>query len=340
MAQSQETIVTGTQRKTRRMKILITAPYNEQERNVLRKNFGEIIYRPWKPHGRAYNEAELIALLKETGADALITEHDQVTKAVLEQNAGLQFIGVCRGTPSNVSVETAMEKGIPVFHTPGRNAQAVAEMFVSNVIALMRNTIPAWQWLQAEKWAKGAHTSYLEFKGTELGGKTIGLVGFGAVGQQIARLTRVFPCDIHFYDPFQESFDPAYQKVSLQEIFETSDIVSIHLPVNEQTTGMIDKNLLGKMKKEAIFVNTARAAVVNRNDLLEILETGRIRGAILDVFDNEPPDVVDYRMIHLPNVLATPHIAGATFEVEDHHATILNATLIERLVTNGAVKEK
>lgn len=322
------------------MKILITAPYNEKERNVLRENLGEIIYRPWKPHGRAYNEAELIALLKETGADALITEHDQVTKAVIEQNAGLQFIGVCRGTPSNVAMETAKQKGIPVFHTPGRNAQAVAEMFVANVITLMRNTIPAWQWLQAESWAKGAHTSYLEFKGTELAGKTIGMVGFGAVGQHIARLVRAFPCDICFFDPYLESFDPAYRKVSLEEIFETSDVVSIHLPVNDQTTGMIDKKLLRKMKKDALFVNTARAVVVNRDDLLEILEGGHIRGAILDVFDHEPPDATDYRIIHLPNVLATPHIAGATFEVEDHHAAILNATLIKHLLPKGAEKEK
>ncbi|HEX8039066.1 MAG TPA: NAD(P)-dependent oxidoreductase, partial [Chryseosolibacter sp.] len=189
------------------MRILVTAPYNEKERKVLETNFGEVIYRPWKPHGRAYTESELMALLSETGAEALITEHDQVTSTVIEQNAGLQFIGVCRGTPSNVALETARRKGIPVFHTPGRNAQAVAEMFIANVITLMRRTIPAWQWLQEEKWEKGAHTSYLEFKGTELAGKTIGMVGFGAVGQHIARLAKAFPCTIRFYDPYLESFD-------------------------------------------------------------------------------------------------------------------------------------
>ncbi len=322
------------------MRILITAPYNEKERNILLENFGEIIYRPWKPHGRAYNEAELIALLKETGADALITEHDQVTSSVIEQNPGLRFIGVCRGTPSNVALETAGIKGIPVFHTPGRNAQAVAEMFIANVITLMRKTIPAWQWLQAEKWEEGAHTSYLEFKGIELAGKTIGMVGFGAVGQHIARLAKAFPCSVRFYDPYLETFDPEYKKVSLEEVFETSDIVSIHLPVNGLTKGMIGKKLLKKMKKDSIFVNTARAVVVNREDLLETLEEGRIRGAVLDVFDHEPPDATDYKIIHHPNVLATPHIAGATFEVEDHHAAIMNATLLKNFVAVKAGKEK
>lgn len=311
------------------MKILITSPYNEKARKELQGFFGEIIYKPWKLHGRAYNETELMALLSDTKADALITEHDEVTHTVIEQYATLRFIGVCRGTPSNVSVETAEKKGIPVFYTPGRNAQAVAEMFVANVITLMRNTIQGWQWLASEKWEAGAHTSYLQFKGDEMAGKTIGMVGFGAVGQRIARLLKAFPCKIQFYDPFLKSFDEEYVKVSLEEIFESSDIVSINLPVNDQTKGMINKDLLKVMKKSSIFVNTARAAVVNREDLLEVLQSNSIRGAVLDVFDHEPPDPVDYQLIHLPNVLATPHIAGATFEVEDHHAAIMNEALIK-----------
>lgn len=315
------------------MKILVTAPYNDKARKELQEAFGEIIYKPWKPHGRAYNESELMTLLKESGAQALITEHDQVTENVIEQFPQLQFIGVCRGTPSNVAVSTAREKSIPVFHTPARNAQAVAEMFVANVITLLRNTIAGWQWLQAEKWEAGTHTSYLQFKGNELAGKKIGMVGFGAVGQRIARLVRAFPCHVQFYDPFLKSFESEYFKVSLEEVFESSDIVSINLPVNDETKGMIDKRLLGKMKKDAIFVNTARAVVVNRDDLLEALEKNLIRGAVLDVFDCEPPDATDYKLIHHPNVLATPHIAGATFEVEDHHASIMNKALFDHFAT-------
>ncbi|HEX8038110.1 MAG TPA: NAD(P)-dependent oxidoreductase, partial [Chryseosolibacter sp.] len=104
--------------------------------------------------------------------------------------------------------------------------------------------------------------------------------------------------------------------------------------------GMIGRNLLRKMKKGSIFVNTARAVVVNRDDLLEIVEEGHIRGAVLDVFDHEPPDATDYRIIHHPNVLATPHIAGATFEVEDHHAAIMNAALFKHFATVKAEKER
>ncbi|MEJ7828787.1 MAG: 2-hydroxyacid dehydrogenase [Segetibacter sp.] len=316
------------------MKILITAPYTDKAQKILEEHLGGIVYLPWKPHGRAYNEDELIEMLDDTKADALITEHDQVTKKVIEAFSHLKFIGVCRGTPSNVSITTATKVGIPVFFTPARNAQAVAEMFVANVITFMRNTIAGWQWLKGENWGEGVHTSYLQFKGNELAGKTVGMVGFGAVGQRIANMIKGFPCDIQFYDPYTESPDPEYKKTTLENIFSTSDIVSIHLPVNKQTEGMIDKILISKMKRDALFVNTARAIVVKREDLLYALENNKIRGAILDVFDNEPPDAIDYRIIHLPNVLATPHIAGATFEVEDHHADIMNQSLLDWFVSD------
>lgn len=314
------------------MKILITAPYSEKGRQQLKATIGEIIYKPWKEHGREYNEQELIQLLQETNADSLIIEHDKVTELVIAQFPHLKFIGVCRGTPSNVAVKAATEAGIPVFFTPARNAQAVAEMFISNLICFMRNTIASIEWLKGSNWGEGAYTSYLQFKGNELAGKTIGMIGFGAVGQRIANMVKGFPCTILFYDPFIESSDEAFKKTTIKAVFETSDIVAIHLPVNESTKGMIDKNLLSLMKQDSIFVNTARAVVVNRNDLLDILENNRIRGAILDVYYHEPPDDIDNRIIHLPNVMATPHIAGASFEVDDHHSNIMNEALTDWFV--------
>lgn len=309
------------------MKILITAPYHQKAQDELTDLFGQVVYRPWKLQERAYTEPELIHLLEETQPDALITEHDEVTAGVINAYPKLRFIGVCRGTPSNVAVHVATEKGIPVFNTPARNAQAVAELFIANLVTLMRNTLAGIRWLEGENWETGAHTSYLQFKGNEIAGKTIGMVGFGAVGQTIAGLVRHFPAQIQYYDPFYTSDDSYYKKVDLDEVFKTSDVVSIHLPVNEQTKGLIDSRLLSLMKPDAIFVNTARAVVVNREALLNVLERNQIRGAILDVFDHEPPDALDYKLIHRDDVLATPHIAGATFEVEDHHADIMNKAL-------------
>lgn len=311
------------------MNILITAPYHEAGRKQLQQIFGNVVYKVWKDRGRAYRADELNRLLDETAADALITEHDEVNKTVLENHPHLQFIGVCRGTPSNVDLETAQKFNIPVFNTPARNAQAVAEMFIANVITFLRQVIPGTKWLSSRNWQKGAHTSYLQFKGNELAGKTVGMVGFGAVGQRIAGILKALPCTVLYYDPYVSRSFEYYKQVPLEEVFEKSDIVSVHLPVNDSTKGMINKNLLNRMKQDAIFVNTARAAVVNRNDLLESIASNSIRGAILDVFDHEPPDETDYRLIDHPHVLATPHIAGATHEVEDHHVAILYEKLLK-----------
>src|SRR5690606_2396395 len=181
--------------------------------------FGEVIYKSWKIQNRAYNANELLTLLAESKADALITEHDEVTEEVINAFPDLKFIGVCRGTPSNVAVNVAEKKGIPVFHTPARNAQAVAEMFVANVITFMRKTLPAMEWLKEGQWNNGAHTSYLEFKGNELAGKKIGMVGFGAVGQTIARLVDNFPCSIIYYDPYYTSENTNYEKAEINTVF-------------------------------------------------------------------------------------------------------------------------
>lgn len=310
------------------MKILVTAPYHEKGREELVHLFGNIVYKPWKAHGRGYRPDELINLLRESQAEALITEHDEVSAKVIREFPALRFIGVCRGTPSNVDVEEATHAGIPVFNTPARNAQAVAELFISNTIAFLRKTSQSIEWLESGRWGEGgAHTAYLQLKGNELAGKQVGMVGFGAVAQTIARILQTFPCEITYFDPFYTADDPSYQKQPLEELFRSSDIVAIHLPVTEETKGMIDARLLSLMKTDAIFVNTARAVVVNRDALLETIESGRIRGAILDVFDHEPPDEKDYRLIRHPNVLATPHIAGATHEVENHHVEIMNKAL-------------
>lgn len=315
------------------MRILVTAPYHPEGQAELTALLGEVIYKPWKANERAFNEDELIELIASTKADALITEHDHVTSKVIKANPHLAFIGVCRGTPSNVCLKTAEERNIPIFHTPARNAQAVAELFLATVIDLLRNTMASCQWLKERKWDNGAHTSYLQFKGNELANRTIGMVGFGAVAQRIAIMVENFPCSIQFYDPFIDQANPKYKKTTLADLFKTSDIVSIHLPVNATTVEMINHELISTMKTDAILVNTARASVVKRDDLLYAIENNLIRGAVLDVFDNEPPDEKDYRLINHPNVLATPHIAGATHEVEDHHVAIMNKKIINWFAT-------
>ncbi|MDR6552010.1 2-hydroxyacid dehydrogenase [Paenibacillus qinlingensis] len=308
------------------MNILVTAPYTEEQLKVV-EQFGKVHFRPWKSNGRAFHANELIELLQETNADALITEHDHVDASVIEA-VDLKFIGVCRGTPSNVDVASATRKGIPVFNTPARNAQAVAELVAGSLIVFLRKLREAEYWLKSKTWKSDAHESYLHFRGHELRGKTIGMVGFGGVGQRVAEVLRGFTCEIQYYDPYlQESPNPAYTARSLEDVFATSDIVSIHLPVTADTIGMIDEQLLSLMKPDAILVNSARAAVVNRDALFAALQDKRIGGAVLDVFYHEPPDESDYALIELPNVYATPHIAGASYQVDGYSIVMMNEAL-------------
>jgi D-3-phosphoglycerate dehydrogenase len=126
----------------------------------------------------------------------------------------------------------------------------------------------------------------------------------------------------------------------LEEVFASSDIVSVHLPVTPDTKKLINKSLFSLMHEDALFINTARASVVDRSAMYDVLSKKKIKGAILDVFDNEPPDELDYKIIDLPNVMATPHIAGATFEVEDHHVRIMNEVLIDWFVNGNKNPEK
>lgn len=132
-----------------------------------------------------------------------------------------------------------------------------------------------------------------------------------------------YGCEISFYDPFVDFVKDSYKKCELEEIFKNSDIVSIHLPVLDSTKGMINADLFAKMKETAIFVNTARSAVVDEPALMEVLRNKKIRGAILDVLEVEPPTEEALEIARLDNVLLTPHICGATYEVTDHQSRIL-----------------
>lgn len=308
------------------MKLYLRVAMKEEKLSELKKYFDEIIYDPWTITGERYYENEMLEKLKKIKPDVVITELDRITKKVLEGYKGLKLIGDCRANPANIDVEACNRFKIPIICTPARNAQAVAELLVGLVICYLRNVMPAIQWIKDKEWKEGT-TPYFIWMGNELNNKKVGFVGFGAVGKATAKILSGFGCKIFYYDPFVEITEKNYEKISLKEIFETSDIVSIHLPVNSTTKGLIDYSLLSLMKKGALFVNTARSAVVKTEDLIKILKEKRIKGAILDVLDNEPPKDDDLEIINLDNILLTPHICGASYEVTDHQADIV----VERL---------
>jgi D-3-phosphoglycerate dehydrogenase len=312
------------------MKLLIRAPIIENRREELQHYFDEVIYLPWTDTGERYYEDQMLQALEKYQPEALITELDRITEKVLNTYGKLQVIGDCRANPANIDVNACTRHGIPVLCTPARNAQAVAEMLVGLLLSYIRNVIPAVQWIKDGQWITGT-TPYYTWMGNELQGKKVGFVGFGAVGRSAAHLLEAFSCDISFYDPYVKQDGTTYKKGTLEEIFSNSDIVSIHLPVLDSTMGMINQRLLSLMKPNAIFVNTARSAVVDTEALVEVLEKKKIRGAILDVVEHEPPTEKDLKVLQYPSVLLTPHICGATYEVTDHQSDIITERLIKWL---------
>ena len=310
------------------MKILVRAPMSQDKLEELRNHFDEVVYSPWTENGERYYEDEMLKVLCEVKPDILITELDRITEKVLQGYDGLKVIGDCRAMPANIDIDACNAHHIPVLCTPGRNAQAVAEMLVGLLLSYMRRILPSVQWIKDGNWKDGT-TPYYTWMGNELYGKRVGFVGFGAVGRSSAKLLEAFGCEINFYDPYVDFVKDSYKKLSLDEIFEQCDIVSIHLPVNDATKGIINKDLFKKMKKEAIFINTARSAVVNQKDLLDVVKQHAIKGVIMDVLENEPPTPSDLEITSYDWVLLTPHICGATFEVTNHQSDIIVSRLLQ-----------
>lgn len=307
------------------MKVLVRAPFSQKGLDELRSLYDEVVYDPWNATGKWFEEDKTAELLQREQPDIFITELDRVTKHTLEHYSGLKLLGVCRANPANVDTAACAKAGLPIICTPARNAQAVAECAVAMTLFFMRRLGEAVEWERRGEWGKGP-TPYHLFKGHELHGKQIGFVGFGAVGQAAARIFHAFGTKICFYDPYVPAAE-GYSKVPLEKLFASCDIISIHLPVNDSTRKMIDADLIGRMKKDALFLNTARSAVVDMDALYEAVSKKKIQGALLDVLDREPPSAEDLEKWNLDNVLLTPHICGASYEVADHHSDIMTEQL-------------
>ena len=312
------------------MKLLVTTRYSKKCLNELGKVFDDIVHMP-PTELKSRKEDEMCAILKEEAPDAVIVELDRITRVVLDENKGLKFIGVCRANPVNVDVAYASKLGIPVLVTPARNAQSVAELVIGQLIMFERLMYDAVPWLKNGEWRENPAYPFFHYTGHEICGRKVGFVGFGAVARALWNMLKSFGCEGAYYDAFINETINGCEYAPIENIFAESDIVSVHLPVNDSTKGMITGELMALMKPDALFVNSSRAVVADYDALYGLLRESRIRGALLDVFPNEPPSNKDYELIKLPNVLATPHIAGAAFEVEEHHSRIMNAAVLEWL---------
>jgi autoinducer 2 (AI-2) kinase len=310
------------------MKILVTAQFDAQALDTLRR-YGEVEYASYGETMRTLAGSKLVKALQ--GVSVLVTEVDQVRRPVFAQAPNLKVVSCCRGAPVNIDLEAATEYGVPVLTTPGRNADAVADLALLFMLALLRHLLPVAGILREagdgmEKLAR----VFTQYRGAELWGKTVGLVGLGAVGRAVAARLLPFGARVVAYDPYltqEQAAQVGAKLVSLDDVLQQSDIISLHAPVNDETAGMIGEREFGLMKKGAYFINTARAALTDEDALYRALRNGHLAGAALDVFNDEPPSP-DNPLLTLDNVIATPHIGGQTAEVVIHQSRIAADDLV------------
>ena len=203
------------------------------------------------------------------------------------------------------------------------------------MIGVARKVFEAEHFVRDGKWTPDGEMPYLKFRGDEMCDKVVGIVGFGAIGRKVAAICNAIGCKIVAFDPFVTEAPDYVELCTLDELMQRSDFVSIHCAVTDETRGMINKDLIAKMKPTAFFVNTARAAVVDEKALIEALSEQRIAGAGLDVFMNEPLPA-DSPFYKLDNCVLLPHIGGASHDVPRHHSIIISEAISDYLSGKGA----
>ncbi|HEV7735122.1 MAG TPA: NAD(P)-dependent oxidoreductase [Candidatus Binatia bacterium] len=307
------------------MRALITASFDPAAKARLERHM-EVVHEDWKErHSIWFDGAAFAKHIADVGADVLVIEADLVHAEVLDA-VPIKMIGCCRGEPVNVDLELATRLGIPVFHTPGRNADAVADLTLAFMLMLARH-LPAIEATYRGEASKIEQASdylkmYTRFTGVELGSRTVGLVGLGAVGREVAARVAPFKARVLAYDPYVKTPPPGVTMSALEPLLRESDFVSLHAPVTPETQGLLSAERLALLKPTAFVINTARAALTDENALYELLRAGTIAGAALDVLAEEPLQPGN-RFLALSNVVVTPHIGGATLDVTRHQSDII-----------------
>jgi len=259
--------------------------------------------------------------------DIIVTQFAPISKKFLESAEPLKLLGILRGGLENVDLETATQRKVSVFNTPGRNARAVAESTIGLILAEVRNLARGHAALKQGNWTR-------EFPNKndipELLDKTVGLIGFGAIGKLVAKFLDAFGAKVIVYDPFFQKGSENVQPVDLETLMKQSDIVSIHARYVSETHHLVNREHLLMMKPTAILVNTARSGLVNEEALIEVLSARKIMGAALDVFDEEPLKP-DSPFLSLDNVTIVPHLAGSTADAFRNSPKLFSAHLIRCL---------
>ncbi|MBT4265699.1 MAG: hydroxyacid dehydrogenase [Deltaproteobacteria bacterium] len=253
-------------------------------------------------------------LLKEIrDADAIIVRNrTQVKRELLAAAEKLTVVGRLGVGMDNIDQEVCRSRNIAVFPATGANDAAVAEYVVTSALMLLRRSYLSAEKMKAGQWPR------TELMGNEIGGKLLGLIGFGAIARETCRIAKALGMNVAAYDPFVSSEDPAWEMarpLSLEELLSSADVISLHVPLTPETRHLVNSETIARMKEGVIVVNAARGGVVDENALLDGLKSGRIGGAAIDVFETEPLEADSGRRFEgITNLILTPHIGGVTIE--------------------------
>lgn len=262
----------------------------------------------------------------------VIRSATKVTAEIIDAAANLKVIGRAGSGLDNVDRAAATKKGIVVMNTPGGNTITTAEHTIAHIFSLARLIPQANSSMKAGKWEKK------KFMGVELFNKTLGIIGIGNIGSQVAKRMLAFGMNILAYDPFLND-DKAealgVEKVDLQVLFKRSDFITIHTPLTPETKHLINKSTLEIMKDGVRIINCARGGIINESDLYDALVSGKVAGAALDVFEKEPPE--NSPLLNLDNVICTPHLGASTKEAQENVAVAVAEQIVDYLI-HGTIR--
>ncbi|MDR1243943.1 MAG: hypothetical protein LBJ79_01985, partial [Endomicrobium sp.] len=277
------------------------------------------------------SQEELKELIKDYNG-LLIRSEVKVTSDIMDVAGKLKFIGRAGTGVDNVDKEAVTKKGIIVANVPGGNTISAAEHTIGLMLSLARHIPESYKSLKNRKWDRK------NFVGTELFGKTLGLIGLGRIGSEVAKRLNAFGMKIIAYDPFANQEAAKNNNVelkSIDEVFAQADYISIHSPLNDSTRGMINADAIKKMKDGVRIVNCARGPIVDEKDLSDAIKSGKVAGAAIDVFAKEPPE--DWTIIDTDKVVVTPHLAASTDEAQVRIAKEIGEVLVD-FFTKGIVR--
>lgn len=273
-----------------------------------------------------YEKDELIKIIPEVEV-LIVRSATKVTADIIEAGKNLKIIGRAGTGLDNIDVKAAESKGIKVLNTPGANSISVAELAIGLMLACSRHIARGTIDLKNGKWTKK------ELEGHELFGRTVGIIGFGNIGKEVAKRLLAFDMKVLAYDPFVKETDINVNIVDLDTIYRESDYITIHVPLTPETKNMINEQTIMKMKDGVIIINAARGGIIDEVALYNALVSGKVYAAGLDVFEIEPPtDEIRQKLLSLPNVVATPHVGASTFEAQERVGMLLVERIIKEII--------